>query len=285
MKTVREVFLQGKTRLQRLPGVNAALEARILLLKSAALSEQEFWASQDRPLPEAAESRYWLFVRKRLDRWPLAYLTGEKEFWSRPYLVFPGVFIPRPETELLVERVRALSAGKPEIIVEIGTGSGAIAVSLAKELPQARIIATDISLRALKAAALNAARHDALRVAFTQGDLFAPLKARSLEGRVHLLVSNPPYVSEADWRLCAPEIREHEPKRALVPGTTGLEFIRRLARGSGEFLRPGGRFVLEIGDKQAESVLSLLDRSWEDIRVSNDLNGIPRVVECRKPRS
>jgi release factor glutamine methyltransferase len=282
LKTVHELFLQGKTRLKRLPQADPTLEAKILLGKAASLAEAEFFANPERPLSRAMEDRFMKLIDKRLERRPLAYLTGEKEFWSLPFAVFPGVFIPRPETEVIVERVKALSSGQKENIVDIGTGSGSLAVSLAKELPLARIVATDISRRALRAAILNASRHNVLSVTFVQGSLFAPLKALSLKGRLHFLVSNPPYVSEKEWRFCQPEIRRHEPKKALVPGKTGLEFIRRLIQGAAEYLRLSGYLLFEIGEDQADQALSWLDRRWKNIKVTNDLAGTPRVVECRR---
>lgn len=245
MKTVRKAFLQAVTEMRSLPGLNPALEAKLLLLKATALSEQEFWASPDRPLSRGEENLYRAFVRRRLDGWPLAYLTGEKEFWSRQFTVFPGVFIPRPETELLVERVTALSSGKRELIADIGTGSGAIAVSLAKELPRARIVATDVSPRALRAAALNAERLEAPSVTFFRGSLFAPLRALSLEGRVQFLVSNPPYVAEKDWRLSGPEIREHEPKTFLFPEKRAWNLSGGWSKARLSFSGPAATFFLK----------------------------------------
>jgi release factor glutamine methyltransferase len=282
MKTVQELFLQGETRLKRLTLAEPTLESKILLLKAASLTEAEFFASPGRPLTRAAEDRFWRLIDKRLKRRPLAYLIGEQEFWSLPFTVSPGVFIPRPETEVIVERVKALSSGQEENIADIGTGSGSLAVSLAKELALARIVATDVSRRALRTAILNASRHNVSSVTFIQGSLFAPLKDLSLEGRLHFLVSNPPYVSEKEWRSCQPEIRLHEPKRALVPGKTGMEFIRRLIQGAARYLRHSGYLLFEIGEGQVDSALSRLDRRWEYIKVTNDLAGIPRVVECRR---
>jgi release factor glutamine methyltransferase len=282
MKTVRELYLLGKSRLERLPQANPAVEAKMLLLRAASLKEQEFFACPDWPLPSPAEHRFLRMIEKRLERWPMAYLTGETEFWSLPFLVFPGVFVPRPETELIVERVKALSSGEKEVVVEIGTGSGIIAVSLARELPLGRFVATDVSRKALQAARLNALRHNVRSVTFIQGDLFTPLQALSLKNRVHFLISNPPYVSEKDWRRCQPEIRSHEPKKALVPGKTGLEFIHRLIQGAAEYLRPAGYLLFEIGAGQANAVRVSLDDAWKDVKITRDLAGIPRVVECRK---
>ncbi len=282
MKTVHELFLLGKTRLSRLPQTDPAIEAKLLLLKSASLTEQEFLTYPEQPVSRPAEGLFRRMINQRLERRPLAYLVGEKEFWSLPFTVFPGVFIPRPETETIVERVKALSSGRKENIADIGTGSGVLAVVLAKELPRARIVATDVSRKALRAAELNAARHRVSSVILAEGNLFAPLEALALKGRLHFLVSNPPYVTEKDWRLCQPEIRRHEPKRALVPGKTGLEFIHRLIRGAAEYLRPSGYLLFEVGAGQADQALSWLDRRWDNLRVTNDLGGTPRVVECRR---
>jgi len=192
--------------------------------------------------------------------------------------VSPAVLIPRPETELLVEKTLALAVSSEPTIVEIGTGSGCIAVSLAKELPGARLLATDISRRSLRVAVSNAVRHGATNIEFVRGDLYGSLRGRELEGRVDFIVSNPPYVAAAEWSRLAPEVRDHEPRRALVPGPTGLEAIRRLIRGSRRFLKPGGILLLEFGDGQADEVLGLLDARWAHPEIFPDLSGRPRVL-------
>ncbi len=239
----------------------------------------------ERQVPAAAERRFFDLVEKRRARVPLSYLTGEREFWSISFAVFPGVLIPRPETELIVETVVALSSRRRERIVDIGTGSGNIAVALAGELPKARIIATDISRRALKAARLNAERRNIKSITFVEGNALAALEGVVRRGSVDFVVSNPPYVAVGEWRALEPEVHGYEPRRALVAGPTGLEFIRRLIDGSRAYLKSEGHLVFEIGAGQADEVVSLFHRGWTDIRVGEDLRGIPRVVSARKSRA
>jgi len=213
---------------------------------------------------------------------PLAYLTGVREFWSREFRVFPGVLIPRPETELIVEKVVEMSSGGEESIVDVGTGCGAIAVALAGELPSARILAVDVSRRALRAARLNAAGLPAGRIRFAEGNAPAVFKNLLAPASQDFIVSNPPYIAEGEWASLMPEIRLFEPRRALVAGPTGLEFIRKLIRSAAFYLKPGGRLVLEIGRGQTDGVLRLFDEHWTESRVFKDLAGIPRVMTARK---
>ena len=282
MSSIRELLFQGRRLLRHLPHTDPGLESRLLLQKAAGLAELDVLSASERPVPAIAERRFLKLVEERRARVPLAYLTGEKEFWSIPFKVFPGVLIPRPETELLVEKVIELSSKKREWIVDIGTGSGNIVVSLAKELPRARIIAADISRRALKAARFNAERQKVASIMFVEGNLFRGLLNVVSRGSVDFIVSNPPYVSAREWRTLEPEIRLFEPKRALVPGPTGFEFIRRLVRGAPDFLRSGGHLLFEVGQGQAGRVLSLFDSRWADVEIFKDLRGSPRLVAARK---
>ena len=282
MSSIRELLFQGRRLLRHLPHTDPGLESRLLLQKAAGLAELDVLSASERPVPAIAERRFLKLVEERRARIPLAYLTGEKEFWSIPFKVFPGVLIPRPETELLVEKVIELSSKKREWIVDIGTGSGNIVVSLAKELPRARIIAADISRRALKAARFNAERQKVASIMFVEGNLFRGLLNVVPQRSVDFIVSNPPYVSAREWRTLEPEIRLFEPKRALVPGPTGFEFIRRLVRGAPDFLRSGGHLLFEVGQGQAGRVLSLFDSRWADVEIFKDLRGSPRLVAARK---
>jgi release factor glutamine methyltransferase len=281
MATTQELLIEGWRRLSRLKGAEAALEARILLRRTLGFTELEILAYPEREVPAAGRARFLKAVDARTGRKPLAYVLGEKEFWSIPFTVTPAVLIPRPETELLVETVLALAGDGDTTIAEIGTGSGAVAVALARELPSARLIATDISRRALAVARANAARHGAVRIEFLAGNLFAPLTRAALRGALDFLVSNPPYVAEREWPRLAPEVRDFEPKPALVPGPTGLETIRRLIAGAPEFLKPGGFLVFEFGRGQARSVRGLLKKPWADVVLRPDLRGIPRVAAAR----
>ena len=280
MMTLRELLQQGRTLLK---GVAApAIEAKVLLLNATGLSEVEFLSSPQRLVRRRDEKRYLRLVEKRLSGAPLAHIIGKKEFWSLTLRVTRGVFIPRPETELLVEKTLELAASGKATIVDIGTGSGNIALALAAELPKARIIATDISARALRAARLNAQDHGLKNVIFVRGDLFSALDGLRLEGKCDFIACNPPYVSTSDWESLPGEIRNHEPRRAFLGGDTGLEFVRRLVSGAPAFLKPGGHLLFEVGYNQAETAVSLLGPSWTGISSFSDLRGIKRVIKARR---
>ncbi len=276
MQTVRDLFAKGKSLLANMP--DPALEAKQLLLKSCGISEEFFYSHPEQDVSSRRESAYFRLVSVRLEGVPLAYILGEKEFWSLGFKVSPGVLIPRPETEILVERVLALATKGKEIIADIGTGSGNIAVSLASELPQARIVASDISAKALGLAETNAGLHKLSNIRFVRGSLFGPLQKLGFRGKCDFIVSNPPYVSRQEWETLPDEIRDHEPRKALVAGESGLEVIEKLIRLAPAFLKPGGYLCMEIGHGQEESVLSFFGREWSESRSYPDLSGIPRVV-------
>lgn len=278
MSTIQETFLKGRSFLKDLP--NPDLEAKVLLLECTSIPEEQFYSSPDSRLSRAEERRFYKLISKRLTGFPLSYLTGIKEFWSIPFIVSPEVLIPRPETELIVEKVLELSSRENEVVVDIGTGCGNIAVSLAKELTQARIVATDTAQKALRVAKLNASRQKISNIIFARGSLFSTLKRLNLEGKCDFIVSNPPYVSEEEWGQLNIEIRNHEPKSALVAGKSGLEVINKLVQGAPPYLRRCGRLIIEIGLSQKDKVLSLFDSnsSWEEVNFFKDLSGISRVV-------
>ncbi|GAF70743.1 unnamed protein product [marine sediment metagenome] len=251
-----------------------------MLLVCTSLSEEQFYSSPDNKLSRAQERRFFELTSKRLAGFPLSYLTGTKEFWSISFKVSPGVMIPRPETELIIEKVLELSSRKDETIVDIGTGCGNIAVSLAKELPQAKIIATDTEKIALEVAKANASREKLSNIIFSRGSLFSPLKEFKLERKCDFIVSNPPYVSEDEWAGLARETRNHEPKSSFVAGKSGLEVISNLVQGAPPYLKPGGYLLIEIGQGQKDKVLSFFKSgsSWVDLDFFKDLAGIPRIV-------
>lgn len=280
MGTIQDIFRKGRALLHGV--ANPTVEAKVLLLQATGISEIEFVASPGRGLSAGEERRFLRLIELRLSGVPLAYIVGKKEFWSLAFKVGPGVFIPRPETELIIEKVLELSSGGEETIVDIGTGSGNIAVGLGKELPRARIIATDISARALRIAKFNAKMNQVERIVFVAGGLFAPLKKLKLEGKCDFIVSNPPYVSASDWEGLASEVKDCEPRRALVGGRSGLEFVRRLVRGAPSYLKPEGYLLFEIGEGQADAALALFNDRWATPQVADDLRGIPRVVIARR---
>jgi len=278
LSTLQELFSKGKSLLKDLPSPD--LEAKLLLLESTSIPEEKFYSFPNKRLSREEERRFYKLVSKRLRGFPLAYVTGVKEFWSILFRISPGILIPRPETELIVEKVLELSSRENETIVDIGTGCGNIAVSLAKELPQARIVATDTAQKALKLAKVNASRQKISNIIFARGSLFSALKRLHLEGKCDFIVSNPPYVSEEEWPKLDVEIRDHEPKSALVAGGSGLKIINNLIKGAPTYLKPGGCLLVEIGNGQRDKVLSFFDSSsvWEKVNFFKDINGISRVV-------
>jgi release factor glutamine methyltransferase len=282
LKTIQDLFKKGQSLLQDSP--HPSLEAKLLVLKSAGISEDTLYSHPEKEVSKAQETEFFRLISKRREGMPLAYVIREKEFWSIPFKVFPGVLIPRPETEILVERVIALSSKNKELIVDVGTGAGVIAVALAKELPRARIIATDISSEALKTAGMNAALQKISSITFGRGNLYGPLKKLRLQGKCDFIVSNPPYVSEKEWPSLQMEIRDYEPKQALVAGEDGLELIQDLIQGAPEYLRPGGHLCLEIGQGQKEKAISLFGDGWKTPQCFHDLSGISRVIIAQLQR-
>ena len=276
--TLSELFRRGVALLGDRP--QAVLEAKVLLLRAASVSEERYLAAPDRACPAPAEAFFERLVAKRLDGVPLSHLTGTKEFWSIPFEVTASVLAPRPETEGLVEKVLELSTRESERILDVGTGSGCIAIALAKELPRAEIQAVDISERALRVARRNAARQKARRVEFLRSDLFSAF--RGTGARFDFIVSNPPYISRAEWDALPRDVRDFEPRRALLAGESGLETIERLVRRARSFLKPGGYLILEIGEGQRDKVLGLFGRRWTEIETAWDLAGKPRVITARR---
>ncbi len=214
---------------------------------------------------------------------PIQYILGEAEFFGLPFRVTPDVLIPRPETEHVVETAIGLAQRFPDPrIVDVGCGSGCIAVALAHSLPEAQVTATEISPGALTVARENAARNAvADRIRFAKGDLLAPLAGRQF----HIVASNPPYVSIADRNSLAVEVREHEPALALFAGEDGLEAIRRLIHQAFAALVPGGFLVMEIGHDQSPAVQAMLcEAGFGEISFAPDLQGVPRVACARRPQ-
>jgi release factor glutamine methyltransferase len=277
-KTLVDLYRSGVALLNDRP--QAVLEAKVLLLRAARLTEEKYLAAPDCPCSPKAEAYFQRLVKKRRDGVPLAYLTGVKEFWSIPFEVTPSVLVPRPETEVLVEKVLELASRDNDAILDVGTGSGCIAVALAKELPRAHIQAVDISEWALRVARRNASRHKARHIQFHKSDLFSAFRGTGV--RFDFIVSNPPYIPRAEWDGLPPEVRDFEPRRALLSGASGLEMIERLVMRARTYLKPGGYLIFEIGDGQRDKVLSLFGKRWTEIETAWDLAGIPRVITARR---
>jgi release factor glutamine methyltransferase len=266
-------------------------DAELLLLHVLGLDRAAFHAHPERPVAAVAEARYRDLVERRARREPLQYLTGVQEFWSLPFRVTPAVLIPRPETEGILEAVVALplpqGSGRPRLL-DLGTGSGCLAIAVAHSFPDARVVATDVSAEALEVARDNARTLGvADRIRFVQGDLGDALAAESTAPavpvkpwRFDVILSNPPYIAAADLEELAPEVRDHEPRVALTPGPDALAVHRRILELAADLLAPGGWLLVEIGAGQAEPIRALYaaqDRLRLD-SIRPDLAGIPRVV-------
>jgi len=276
------------------------MNAELLIMFTLDCDRAYLYAHPERELTADETARYDATLARRASGVPAQYITGHQEFWGIDFVVSPAVLIPRPETEHVVEAVLELvsaaeasqsqnqqqdqeprtgvSAPHELRIVDAGTGSGAIALALARELPFAEIDATDISEEALEIARANAARHElSPRVAFHHTDLLTGLPL----GAFDFVVSNPPYVGESEEDTVQLEVRKFEPRGAVFAGPTGLEVIERLIPQAHAALRTGGWLVFEIGGTIVDGVRRLL-ASWSDVAIKKDLQGIPRVAIARK---
>jgi release factor glutamine methyltransferase len=260
------------------------LNAELLLLFVLSRERAYLYAHPERELTPDEQSNFDEVVRERARGCPTQYITGHQEFWGLDLLVSPAVLIPRPETEHVVETVLELvkeyrfdGPGRLKL-VDVGTGSGCIALAMASELPHAEIHACDISEEALEIARVNAARL-ALggRVLFRKSDLLSVYAGEHFD----FVISNPPYVGECDADKVQKQVREFEPKVAVFSGREGMEIYRRLVPQAHKHLRPGGWLVAEIGYSEEDNVRNLL-AGWAEIQVTPDLQGIPRVVAARK---
>lgn len=279
---LREALRSAEGKLTRADAPNPKLDAETLLMHVLGRDRAFLIVHADDELAAEQTARFDEAVARRAKGEPIQYITGNQEFWGLDFEVSPAVLIPRPETEHSVEAaLDLLRAIERPRIVDVGTGSGCIALALASELPNAEIHALDISEEALSVARRNAQRLGLqARVSFAQSDL---LKKFSGEREsFDLVVSNPPYVGTSQADSVQREVREHEPHIAVFGGEQGAEIYQRLIPQAFALLKPGAWLVLEIGYSMEEQVRSLLGR-WSDVKVRADLQGIPRVVVARKP--
>jgi release factor glutamine methyltransferase len=280
--TILEVLQWTTARFQERGLPSPRLDAELLAAQAFGLSRVELYTQFDRPLlpPELTALRE--LVKRRQAGEPVAYLVGKKEFWSLDLAVDARVLIPRPDTETAVEealdRLKERAAETPPRLADIGTGSGAIALALAKSRPEAEVFAVDLSPDALAVARANAERLHLL-VTFLEGDLLEPLRALP---PFDLIVANLPYIPAGEIAGLAPEVRS-EPRVALDGGPDGLKLVRRLVTAAPEVLVPGGALVLEIGAGQADDTAALCGSAgFTDVRTRADLGGIARVVSGRR---
>ena len=254
---------------------SATLDAGLLLAHTLRTTRVRLMSDGRSAVEPAAIERYRALIERRARGEPLAYLTGTREFWSLPLRVSSAVLVPRPETELLVERALALRAASTGRVVDLGTGSGAIALALARERPHWQVTATDMSLAALTVARANAAELELTTIDFRHGSWFEPLGGE----RFDLVVSNPPYVAADDPALADPALA-HEPRLALTPGVDGLRCLREIARDAPQHLEAGGWLLLEHGAAPAAAVRhELVLAGCRYVRSHRDLAGHERITE------
>ena len=286
---LKQILTSAVTRLTADQVPSPRLNAELLLMFTVNCDRAYLFAHPERELTDEEQIRFDAALDERARGVPAQYITGHQEFWGMDLIVTPAVLIPRPETEHIIETVLELApverSGGQECpphmkILDVGTGSGCIALALAKEFPRAEIHATDISAAALEIAQANAARHQLEhRIQFHQGDLLEGLNLADLG----FIVSNPPYVGESEEDQVQLEVRKFEPRDAVFAGPTGLEVIARLIPQAHGALRPDGWLVMEISGTIAQETERLL-RDWDQVRISADLQSIPRVAQARKPR-
>jgi len=265
------------------------LDAEVLLAEALGCQRIDLYTRFDDVPDEGPRGRFRELVRRRAEHVPVAYLVGRREFYSLAFRVTPDVLIPRPETELLVvaalDLARQCGNGRAAAICDVGTGSGAIAVAVAKHLPAARVTAVDCSRAALAVARENAERHGvAGRIEFVESDLLDGLPA---DASFDLVLSNPPYVGESEWSALMPEVRDHEPRTALIAGSRGTEVIERLLPQAAARLRSGGHLVMEISPMIHEAVCRLIEAvgAFGPVETVKDLARLPRVVRCARKQA
>jgi len=294
----RTAFKTGIARLRDADVPSFTLAAELLLLHVAGRDRTWLYAHPEDEISAEQEQRFLSLLTRRAAGEPTQYLTGKQEFWGLEFEVTPDVLIPRPETEHVIEvaldrlALREIRAGRKQTlsgeglrIADVGTGSGCIAISLAKDLPGARVVATDISPEALKVARRNAARHQfADQIEFVNANLLEGISApMAAAPRFDLIASNPPYIGRREGPTLQREVRDHEPELALYGGEEGYELYADLITQSAEHLAPGGILVLELGHNSLPAVEPLFDTpQWTRAGVTNDLADIPRVIAAER---
>ncbi|MDH7601128.1 MAG: peptide chain release factor N(5)-glutamine methyltransferase [Armatimonadota bacterium] len=274
--TVAQLCASGAQRLTSAGIQTPLLDAQLILAYVLACSRLEIMAHPERQVSEPEEQRFEELLARRVAREPLAYIVGTKEFYGLEIEVCAGVFVPRPETELLVDECVARLRGKQCVIADVGTGTGAVAVALALALPKSTVYAVDVCPLAVKTAERNVHRHGLQdRVFVVSSNLFESFGGDSLDA----VVSNPPYVPTGDIPLLQPEVAVYEPRQALDGGVDGLDVYKELVPAAFRVIKPGGFLAVEVGSGQADSVVQIIERSgYTKVEKRKDLSGIERVV-------
>jgi len=291
MPTISQAIAEGVRKLHASGIEQERRTAGLLLCHAIGIDRTHLLTKSEEQIDDVKYDVYLRLLERRAAGEPVQYLTGQQEFYGLDFFVTPDVLIPRPETEFLIEQVlKIVETGglNSPLIVDVGTGSGCIAVTLAVNLFNGRFIATDASDRALIIALNNAAKHRVIdRIEFLEGNLLEPLSNRGLTASIDVIASNPPYVDESLRHSIQREVRDWEPHEALFGGVDGIEFYRRLFTECPEYLKPGGYLVVEIGYGQLETIERMLaaSPSLRLVEVTNDLQGIPRTLTISKSQA
>ncbi|MFI3186675.1 MAG: peptide chain release factor N(5)-glutamine methyltransferase [Methylococcaceae bacterium] len=274
MLSIKSVLANATAKLTPVSD-SALLDAEVLLCQSLNQPRSHLRAWPDKRLQPEQLTSFSLLVEQRQKGWPIAYITGNREFWSRDFLVTPDVLIPRPDTELLIElSLKLIPTGTPFNILDLGTGSGIIAITLAAERTKTQINATDLSLAALRVAQLNANKHSINNIKFYQSNWFSNVP----DTKFNLIISNPPYIAEDDCHLIQGDVR-FEPKTALSSADQGLSDIKIIATAARNYLEPYGHLLIEHGYNQHQLVQALFKYlQYDNVQTYADLSGQPRVT-------
>ena len=281
--TVHDILNEATHDFEAVEIPSARLDAEVLLSFYLGCDRLEFYKNPDMPISETKLSAFRNLIVRRLQWEPVAYITGRKEFWSFTLEVNSSVLIPRPDTEIIVEEALNIYrnfTSLPVRILDIGTGSGAIALALAREITGAKVVATDISIAALNLAQKNAATLGLKeKIDFRQGNLFEPV-----DGLFDIIVSNPPYIAAKEYEELPVSVKAFEPREALFAGESGLGFYEKLIYQAAGFLQKNGWLLLEIGAKQEAGIRGIIKGSgfYDSIEMRRDYAGLPRVIKARR---
>jgi release factor glutamine methyltransferase len=287
--TIRNILKSAIEKLKKSEIEFPEINADTLLAYVISCDRTNLYTNPDELINDSDICKYNELIHKRASHVPLQYITKRVEFMSLDFVVDEGVLIPRPETEILVEAVikktdNKLYHDRKITIIDIGTGSGNIAVSLAKNISNVKIYASDISREALSVANKNVLRHDVTdKIHLLHGNVFEAFSGKVKKGQVDFIVSNPPYVSKLESKKLEPELIDHEPLLALIGGEDGLFFYKQIIKDAAYWIKPGGYLIIEIGETQANSIKNLMQNElhYDEIEIINDLQGKERIISAK----